>query len=160
MTNETPAGGSRDEVAARLALVLGRLNRLIRPMAGDLTQSQLSALSSLVSLGPLRSGDLARIESVTAPSMTRLIGGLEAEGLVERKADPDDGRAALLSSTPSGAEAVLRVRAHRAERLGAMLASLEDDDIELLAAAAAVLEGTIRSEHPLPPGPRQEADEA
>lgn len=151
MTNATPAGNSRDEVAARLALVLGRLNRLIRPMSGDLTASQLSALASVVRLGPLRSGDLARIESVTAPSMTRLIGGLEAEGLVERKADPDDGRAALLSATTSGAQAVLRARAHRAQRLSTLLAALDDDQIDLLAAAAGVLEGTIASERPHPP---------
>jgi DNA-binding MarR family transcriptional regulator len=153
--NPTPPGTPRDEVAARLALAVGRLNRLIRSTAGDLTQSQLSALSSIVSLGPIRSGDLARIESVTAPSMTRLMAGLETEGFVERKADPDDGRAALLSATPAGVEAVLRARANRSQRLAAMLATLDDEQIAILTKAASVLEGTIEGEHahraPRPP---------
>jgi DNA-binding MarR family transcriptional regulator len=147
VTQETPTEPDRDELAARLAIVLGRLNRLIRSTAGDLTQSQLSALSSIVRLGSVRSGDLARIESVTAPSMTRLMAGLETEGFVDRKADPVDGRAALLSATPAGVEAVLRARANRSQRLAALLAPLDDDGIELLTRAATVLEGTIEGEH-------------
>lgn len=146
MSEPNATGPQRDEVAARLALVLGRLNRLIRPTTGDLTQSQLSALSSIVRLGPLRSGDLARIESVTPPSMTRLMGGLEASGLVGRTADPDDGRAALLSATPAGVEAVLRARAHRARRLGALLASLDDAAIDALDVATDILERTVEGE--------------
>jgi DNA-binding MarR family transcriptional regulator len=139
-------GDQRDEVAARLALVLGRLNRLIRPTAGDLTQSQLSALSSIVRLGPLRSGDLARIESVTPPSMTRLMGGLESGGLVERTADPDDGRAALLSATPAGIEAVLRARAHRARRLGLLLSHLDDEAMDTVDAATDILERMVEGD--------------
>ncbi|BDZ47634.1 MarR family winged helix-turn-helix transcriptional regulator [Naasia aerilata] len=150
MSEPDATGPQRDEVAARLALVLGRLNRLIRPTTGDLTQSQLSALSSIVRLGPLRSGDLARIESVTPPSMTRLMGGLEATGLVERTADPDDGRAALLSATPAGVEAVLRARAHRARRLGVLLAGLDDEAMDTLDAATDILERTVEGDAPRP----------
>ncbi len=133
----------RDELAARLAIVVGRLNRLIRASAGDLTQSQLSALSSITQLGPVRSGDLARIESVTAPSMTRLIAGLEAEGLVQRSPDPIDGRAALLTATAAGKEAVMRARATRSRKLAALLAGLDDAELDVLRAASDVLEKTI-----------------
>jgi DNA-binding MarR family transcriptional regulator len=111
----------REDLAERLAIVIGRLNRLIRSSAGDLTQSQLSALSTIASFGPVRSGDLARIESVTAPSMTRLIGGLETDGLVDRAPDPGDGRAALLTATPAGQQAVQRARVSRARTLAALL---------------------------------------
>jgi DNA-binding MarR family transcriptional regulator len=142
MSNED-SGAARDELAARLAIVIGRLNRLIRASAGDLTQSQLSALSSITQLGPLRSGDLARIESVTAPSMTRLIAGLEAEGLVQRSPDPVDGRAALLAATAAGEEAVLRTRAARSRKLAAILAGLDDASLDVLRAASAVLEERI-----------------
>ncbi|MDQ4137908.1 MAG: MarR family transcriptional regulator [Actinomycetota bacterium] len=145
MTNEE---SGRDELAARLAIVVGRLNRLIRASAGDLTQSQLSALSSITQLGPLRSGDLARIESVTAPSMTRLIAGLEAEGLVTRTPDPVDGRAALLTATPAGEEAVQRTRAARSKKLAALLTSLDDEKLDVLRAASDVLEETIAAATP------------
>ncbi len=147
MTKEEKGGG-RDELAARLAIVVGRLNRLIRASAGDLTQSQLSALSSITQLGPVRSGDLARIESVTAPSMTRLIAGLEAEGLVKRSPDPVDGRAALLTATSAGEEAVLRTRAARSQKLAAILAELDDAQLDVLRAASEVLEERIAAATP------------
>jgi DNA-binding MarR family transcriptional regulator len=148
VTQEIQTTG-RDDVAARLAIVIGRLNRLIRSSAGDLTQSQLSALSTIVTQGPLRSGDLARIESVTAPSMTRLIGGLETDGLVDRAPDPVDGRAALLTATPAGREAVQRARLSRARKLAMLLAALDDEQIRLLERAADVLETTITVDPPL-----------
>lgn len=154
MTNEE----KDDELAARLAMVVGRLNRLIRASAGDLTQSQLSALSSITQLGPVRSGDLARIESVTAPSMTRLIAGLEAEGLVQRTPDPVDGRAALLSATPAGEEAVLRTRAARARKLAALLAPLDDAKLDILRQASNVLEETIAAATPKATVKPHEAD--
>ncbi|WP_210478855.1 MarR family transcriptional regulator [Naasia sp. SYSU D00948] len=145
-TNEKD--GSRDELAARLAILIGRLNRLIRASAGDLTQSQLSALASISHLGPVRSGDLARIESVTAPSMTRLIAGLEAQGLVQRTPDPVDGRAALLTATAAGEEAVLRTRAARSRKLAALLESLDEAQLEVLRSASDVLEDLITAATP------------
>ena len=149
MSEDSQSAG-RDDVAARLAIVIGRLNRLIRSSAGDLTQSQLSALSTIEHLGPLRSGDLARIESVTAPSMTRLIGGLETDGFVARTPDPVDGRAALLTATPAGQEAVQRARLSRARKLAVLLSSLDDEEIATLERAASVLEGTITVDPPIP----------
>jgi DNA-binding MarR family transcriptional regulator len=146
--NSQSAG--REDVAERLAIVIGRLNRLIRSSAGDLTQSQLSALSTIASFGPLRSGDLARIESVTAPSMTRLIGGLETDGFVDRAPDPDDGRAALLTATPAGQEAVQRARTSRARKLAVLLAALDDEQIDVLESAAGVLETTVTVDPPVP----------
>jgi DNA-binding MarR family transcriptional regulator len=148
---DSTAGTPHDDVAERLAVVIGRVNRLIRATAGDLTQSQLSALSSIVALREVRSGDLARIESVTAPSMTRLIAGLETEGFVDRKADPLDGRAALLSATAAGREAVLRARTLRARRLADLLTAFDDEQLGVLAAATDVLEEAIAAGHRQPP---------
>lgn len=121
--------GDRAETAARLAVVVGRINRRIRAVGSHLTQAQLSALSSIARKGPLRPGDLARIESIGAPGITRLVADLEARGLVERHPDPDDGRSSLVTVTDAGAEAVLHARAERAERIGRLMAELDDDEL-------------------------------
>src|SRR3954471_8418305 len=92
------------ELAARLRVAVGRLQRQLRRRAvGDLTLSQISALVSLEQHGPLRAGDLALRESVSAPTMTRILAVLEERGFVDREVDPSDRRASSVRLTRSGA---------------------------------------------------------
>jgi DNA-binding MarR family transcriptional regulator len=141
MGQETEADDEVTTLATRLAVAVGRLNRRIRPGNPELSYGQLSALASVVRLGPLRPGDLARLESTSAPSITRLIANLEAKGFVDRAPDPVDGRAFFIRATPAGAEAVLRARAERAGLLRALLADCSPEDLAALAAALPALEG-------------------
>jgi DNA-binding MarR family transcriptional regulator len=67
--------------------------------------------------------------------MTQLVGRLEAGGLVERCADPDDGRVVRVQITEAGRDLVARRRAARAERLSSLLAALSPAHQEALAAA-------------------------
>src|SRR4029450_5402928 len=62
--------------------------------------ARLSALSVLVFAGPMRLTDVARIEQVKPPTMTKVISGLEAGGLVRRRPDAGDARAVRLEGTP------------------------------------------------------------
>src|SRR5437868_2610923 len=64
--------------------------------------ARLSALSVLVFAGPMRLTQLARIEQVKPPTMTKVIAGLEAGGLVKRRADAKDARAVRLEATVRG----------------------------------------------------------
>jgi len=130
----------REETAARLAVVVGRINRRIRAVGEGLSQAQLSALSSTVRHGPLRPGDLARIESVAAPSATRVVAELESRGLIERQPDPADGRSWLVSATEAGRAAILSARAERAKRISVLLAGLDHDELAAVAAALDALE--------------------
>lgn len=145
----TESDAVRHEVAARLAVAVGRINRRIRPAADGLSHGLVSALSTLVRKGPLRPGDLARFEVVAAPTMTRAIADLESRGLVSRTQDPEDGRSFLIEATQDGADAVLRARAERAERVDALLADRTPDELARLAAALDALEATALA--PLPP---------
>ncbi|MBN9188579.1 MAG: MarR family transcriptional regulator [Microbacterium sp.] len=90
------------DAAARLAVAIGRINRRIRPSADGLSLGLLSALSTVVRLGPLRPSELARIEGVAAPTATRAVAELESRGFVERRPDPADGRAFFVSATRAG----------------------------------------------------------
>jgi DNA-binding MarR family transcriptional regulator len=141
----------RADAAARLAVVIGRINRRIRAVGEGLTQAQLSALSTIVRKGPMRPGDLARIESVSAPSATRVVAYLESRGLVERQPDPIDGRSSLVSSTNAGAEAVMSARTERAKRISVLLAGLDDDELVKVTDALDALE-IVAVHVPLPPG--------
>jgi len=92
--------------------------------------------------GPLRPGDLGRIESIAAPSATRVIAELESRGLVDRHADPVDGRSSLVSATAAGSAAVRSARIERAERISVLLDGLDDDEFATVTAALDALEIT------------------
>ena len=132
---------TRAEIAARLALSVGRLNRRIRAVS-ELTPGQVSALSTIVRCGPIRPGDLARAERVAAPTITRLLADLENRGLVVRSADPDDGRSFFVSSTPAGSDAIDRARTERAERVLEVFEELNDRQITSIAGALDALDIT------------------
>src|SRR5207248_11562840 len=91
------------DLAARLRLAITRLARRLRQQAeGEVTPSQLSALSSVERLGPVTLGELAAVERVQPPSMTRIVAGLEEAGLVARKVDERDRRIARVPTTVAG----------------------------------------------------------
>jgi DNA-binding MarR family transcriptional regulator len=132
MNLSSPAGPRAAEVAAGLERLLV-LIRWLSPAGLSLTAA--ATLSTLERSGPGRLTALAAHEGVTQPAMTQLVGRLEDQGLVERSADPDDGRVVQVQLTPAGRDLVARRRAARAERLSGLLAQLSPADSDALAAA-------------------------
>lgn len=102
--------------------------------------ARLSALSVIVFAGPMRLTELARIEQVKPPTMTKVIAGLEAGGLVRRRADAEDGRAVRLEATTRGTKLLQEGRRRRVARLAAALQPLSPEEVELLDRAAAIIE--------------------
>lgn len=102
--------------------------------------ARLSALSVLVFGGPRRLTELAAAEQVRPPTMTKIVSGLEAGGLVRRFADRDDARAVRIEATTRGRELLVQGRRRRVARLSAAMASLEPHELDVLAQAAALLE--------------------
>jgi DNA-binding MarR family transcriptional regulator len=102
--------------------------------------ARLSALSVLVFAGPMRLTRLAGIEQVKPPTMTKVIAGLEAAGLVRRRADAQDGRAVRLEATRRGITLLQEGRRRRVERLASALESLTLEEVDVLARAAAIME--------------------
>lgn len=129
----------------RLYLVLGRLSRALRREAVDapVGHGALSALSTLTKQGPQRLGTLAATEGVSAPSMTRIVGSLEALGHVRRTPDPGDGRAAIVAATESGSDIVLAGREARMQALRLRVEKLSDEQRGRLSAALPVLEELV-----------------
>ncbi|WP_426625467.1 MarR family winged helix-turn-helix transcriptional regulator [Leifsonia sp. McL0607] len=146
---ERPTTGD-DDVPGRLALAVGRLNRRIRSSPGGLSHGQLSALSTIVRKGPLRPSEIAAIEVVAAPTITRVVSDLEVRGLVERTPDPDDGRSFFVSGTQAGTDLLLTALSDRARAVAAILAELTPEEVEALRRALPVLEQAAHIARPTP----------
>jgi len=109
----------------------------------DLSRAAAGTLSVLDRLGPQRITALAEREAVSQPSMTGLVQRLESLGYVERSADPEDGRASLVSVTAKGVEALEARRRVHDEVIEARLAELSEDDLRALAAAVPAIQQLI-----------------
>jgi DNA-binding MarR family transcriptional regulator len=131
-----------ERVADRLHSAAIHVLRLLRreDETSGLTAPRLSALSVVVFAGPITLRDLAAAEGVTPPTMTRLVDGLEGDGLVVRRDDPTDGRAIRIRATAKGTKLLMNARARRVAALTARVADLSADDQALLGRAAEVME--------------------
>lgn len=130
------------EVADALHSAAIRLLRAVRQedeQAG-IGPARLSALSVLVFGGPMRVTDLARLEQVRPPTMTKIVSGLERAGLVRRRPDVDDARAVRLEPTARGTKLLREGQRRRVDRLAAGLRGLSTHEIDVLARAAFVME--------------------
>jgi DNA-binding MarR family transcriptional regulator len=112
------------------------------PTAG-VPPAQLSALSVLVFGGPRTLGELAAAEQVRPPTMTRIVQGLEAAGLVRRVRDADDGRVRRLHATAKGRRVMQRGRERRVENLAALLQRLPTEDVARVRDAAELVERAL-----------------
>ena len=109
---------------------------------------RLSALSVLVFGGPRRIGELADAEQVEAPTMTRLVDGMERDGYVIRSPDPEDRRAVVVRATAKGTVALKQGRTQRVAALAGQLRSLTDEQLTALAAGVDVLEVVVSPTSP------------
>lgn len=140
-----PAAAAQPSSAAvaRLRLIVARLYRQLAQASSDdlnLTYAQLSALARVQAHGPVRLGELAALEQVAAPSLTRTLRPLAAAGLLSKEADPSDGRSLLVTITPEGGAHLDRIRRERSELLARRMSRLTPEQSDTLLAALPVLE--------------------
>lgn len=129
------------QLAAALRDSITRLNRRLRQArpVGDLTITQLSALTSLELHGALTPRELADAERVQPPTMTKIVAKLEERGLVQRTPHPTDGRQVILAATEPGRAVIVEHRRARDEWLARQLAALTPEERETLGKAAEIL---------------------
>ncbi len=139
--------GTADGLAKTLREAIQRLNRRVRQArpVGDLTFSQLSALTSLQLAGALTPRELADVERVQPPTMTKIVGKLEERGLVARTPHPTDGRQVILSATEQGQAVYAQFENTRNEWLASQLAALSPAERETLAQASEILQKISRA---------------
>jgi DNA-binding MarR family transcriptional regulator len=130
--------------AAKLRMAIVRMARVLRQEAaaeaGTLTPTLTAALASVERHGPLTPSELAEIERVKRPTVTRILSCLEREGLVERTPDPADGRSSLVSVNGAGRERLRRLRGRKNAYLARRMRDLNAEEIEALERAAEILD--------------------
>ncbi len=94
----------------------------------DVTPSQARALSVLTRHGPQRLTALAEHLRIAARSATEVVDDLQKRDLVERRPDPADRRATLITPTPAGVAAGEGIRAAREAAADRMFAALTPAD--------------------------------
>ncbi|MBI3438083.1 MAG: MarR family transcriptional regulator [Proteobacteria bacterium] len=104
-----------------------------------LSAPKLSALSVLVYRGPSSLKDLARAEQVTAPTMSKLVADLEADGLAAKRADREDKRGLRIEVTARGRALFEEGRRRRLALLRNKVAQLAKAEQSLLGEAAALM---------------------
>jgi len=135
------------ELADGLRLTIGRLARRLRQQSlGNMTPSQRSVLASLDRSGPIRIGELARIENISPPSLSGIVGRLEDRGLVTRSEDPHDARSTIVEATPEAIAALGRARQERTAFLVQAIARLDDAQRAALVDAVPVLDRLVGGE--------------
>jgi DNA-binding MarR family transcriptional regulator len=105
----------------------------------DLDGPRASALSVLVFAGPTPIGQLARVEQVSAPAITKTVAALEASGLAERVRSGRDRRIVLVQATALGRAVLERGRAARVRVIAELIGGCGERDLVTLGRAAQVV---------------------
>jgi DNA-binding MarR family transcriptional regulator len=137
-----------EAVADRLHSAALHLLRRLRTEddALGISPPRLSALSVVVFAGPIGIGALATAEGVAAPTMTRLVDGLERDGYVRRRADPSDARGVLVEATALGRRILAKGRRQRVETLASGLSALSPAELAEISRGAELIERVSREE--------------
>jgi DNA-binding MarR family transcriptional regulator len=124
------------------------------PLVERLSFTTLSVLHTLSRKSPMRMTEVTATERRTQPAITHMVKRLEDDGLVERRADPHDGRAVLIQRSARGAQIIEAPRLARVERLASLLGCLSREERATIAAALPALAHAIELERtPEPPLP-------
>ena len=137
-SRQPPARTIADRLHSAAIHLLRRLR--VEDKAMGLTGPRASALSVLVFRGSLTMSQLAEAEQVRRPTITRLVDGLERRGVVRRVRHAGDGRVQLVEATAAGRRLLQKGRARRVERLRGGITHLGEEDQQVLARAAELME--------------------
>jgi DNA-binding MarR family transcriptional regulator len=121
--------------AERVSAALTGLHRQSASVASQLAKfgvdkTSFVLLGNLSANGPMRSSALAEAVFADPSTISRQVAALVRDGLVERQADPEDGRASLLAVTAKGTEVIERNCRRRNAAVAGMLADWSPEDRE------------------------------
>ena len=133
-----------EELPARVRIAITRLNRRLRQESvTGLSPPQESALSTIRRLRSPTLGELAQAEQVQPPTMTRIIGAMEAAGLVVRLGDEGDKRVSRVELTALGRATLERIKSLENAYLARQIAVLPALERARVAELAVLLERLV-----------------
>lgn len=127
------------DVADDLGVALVRTIRLLAKaksrlssLPGSADRSAFPIIATLACDGPRRASALAEVLHSDISTISRQTSALVQQGLIERQADPDDGRACLLAPTDAGRALYEQARQERNRWLATTLDDWDPADVERL----------------------------
>ena len=107
-----------------------RFEKCLRPMGFGL--AYVGVATELEKSGPLLQRDLAKHYEVEQPTMAALITRMERDGVVSRKAHPEDKRASLISLTTKGRAKLPEIKRMLVDEAQEATAGLSDAETQTL----------------------------
>ena len=128
--------------ANALRAATGALRRRLRDDGyAVLTPGEIAVLSRLDRGGPATTATLARLDGITPQAMGATVTALAARGLLDRTADPADGRRALLTPSAEGVRVLREARDAVVVRIAAALGEhFTAEQVAVIRAAAPLVE--------------------
>lgn len=124
------------EVEREIGLLLRRSRAMSARLAAELHPELDGAAYGLLALlqdaGPLRASDLVARLGLDKSTVSRQVASLVALGLVDRAADPEDGRAQVLTPSAEGSVRLSKIRDARRARWEADLSDWPPEDVAML----------------------------
>jgi MarR family transcriptional regulator, transcriptional regulator for hemolysin len=145
-TEEGPMSLRRD-----LSFTINDVARLLRTYADQkaaqygMSRAKWAVLARLDRFEGLKQTELADMLDLQPISLTRLLDSLCANGLIERRADPEDRRAKRLFLTPAARPLLERLGDLAEELMGTALAGLDQRDSKALLAQLLTIKDNLRT---------------
>ena len=122
-----------DSVRELLRAVRKSKARMTADGRDDVESATHAVLHTVAAGGPMRASELAACVHSDLSTVSRQVAGLVADGLLERRADPVDGRASLLALTAAGEAAVAAREAGRVAFFARVLDGWTEGDLRQFA---------------------------
>jgi DNA-binding MarR family transcriptional regulator len=126
-----PTSRSPEETVLYALMSVGRLMRQ-RTADDALDPGTFWLLKNLADRDPLRVTELAALANLDASTVSRHVSQLHRSGLIQRTADPADGRAQRVAISPEGQALLHQGLARRRELLRRSFEGWEQSDVETL----------------------------
>jgi DNA-binding MarR family transcriptional regulator len=137
----SPAREAADRIHSAAIHLLRRVSR--EDPATGVSPARLSALSVLVFAGPKTVSELAAIERVRVPTMSRIVAAMDDEGLLRREPHESDARAVVLHATAKGRRVLERGRELRLSLLESLLAGATPRELAIVREAAEIVDRAV-----------------
>ncbi len=136
---------SKRQTADRIhSAAIHLLRRVAREDTGaGASPPRMSALSVLVFAGPKTITELATMERVKLPTMSRLVAAMEEEGLARRQPHERDGRVVTVHATAKGRRVLERGRELRLAKLEELLGGASARELAVVREAAEIVDRLV-----------------
>ncbi len=134
------SGGVHTDLAVELAIAAGRFTRTVTRLSdSEMPRALWRILAHLAEAGPCRVTQLAKLDRVSQPTATKLVGRLREAGWVTTEPDPSDGRATLVMITAAGVAKLGALRRGAGAVLAEQIAELTPADRDVLVRATELM---------------------